>query len=143
LLITLDYQQWIICSGSETATDGSFKPLHMTFSVVVFKKKIKDTIFCNFIFEMSWALLSMSNLWEVTIALPSVFVGFLWDLWYGGFLNVVPSLYPLITCNTINTHSMFWQLNNTWTYEHFMSSLIIYGAHRSIVIHLVIYLAFG
>jgi hypothetical protein len=35
LLIILDYQQQLICSGLETATDGSFEPLQMTFSVVV------------------------------------------------------------------------------------------------------------
>jgi hypothetical protein len=35
MLITLDYQQWVICSSSETITRGSFKPLQMTFSVVV------------------------------------------------------------------------------------------------------------
>jgi hypothetical protein len=27
LLITLDYQQWVICSVLETTTDDSFKPL--------------------------------------------------------------------------------------------------------------------
>jgi hypothetical protein len=29
------YQQRHICSGSKTITDGSFKPLQMTFSVAV------------------------------------------------------------------------------------------------------------
>jgi hypothetical protein len=36
LLITLDYQQWVICSVLETTTDDSFKPLQMTFFVVVY-----------------------------------------------------------------------------------------------------------
>jgi hypothetical protein len=35
LLITLDYQQQLICSGSETVTDDSLKSLQMTFSVAV------------------------------------------------------------------------------------------------------------
>jgi hypothetical protein len=35
LLITLDYQQRVICSGSETTTNDSFELLQMTFSVVV------------------------------------------------------------------------------------------------------------
>jgi hypothetical protein len=34
-LITLDYQQRLICNGLETVTDGSYEPLQMTFSVVV------------------------------------------------------------------------------------------------------------
>jgi hypothetical protein len=35
LFITLYYQQWLVCSGSETATDNSFESLQMNFSVVV------------------------------------------------------------------------------------------------------------
>jgi hypothetical protein len=35
LLITLDYQQRVICSGSEIVADSSFKTLQMTFSVAV------------------------------------------------------------------------------------------------------------
>jgi hypothetical protein len=31
----MDYQQRLIYSGSETTTDGSYEPLQMTFSVVV------------------------------------------------------------------------------------------------------------
>jgi hypothetical protein len=34
-IISSGSQQWLICSGSETATDASFEPLQMTFSVVV------------------------------------------------------------------------------------------------------------
>jgi hypothetical protein len=30
-----DYQQRLICNSSEIITDGRFKPLQMTFSVVV------------------------------------------------------------------------------------------------------------
>jgi hypothetical protein len=35
LLITLNYQQRVIYSGSETASVGSLEPLQMTFSIVV------------------------------------------------------------------------------------------------------------
>jgi hypothetical protein len=35
MLLIIDYQQWYIYSGSETVTDNSYKPLQMTFSVVV------------------------------------------------------------------------------------------------------------
>jgi hypothetical protein len=31
----MDYQQWLICSGSKITTDGSYEPLQMTFSIVV------------------------------------------------------------------------------------------------------------
>jgi hypothetical protein len=36
LPIIQDYHQWYTTSGSETASDGSYEPLPMTFSVVVF-----------------------------------------------------------------------------------------------------------
>jgi hypothetical protein len=35
LLIILDYQQRVICSGSETTSDDSLESLQMTFFVVV------------------------------------------------------------------------------------------------------------
>jgi hypothetical protein len=35
-LITLDYRQRVICSGSKIVTDDSFEPLQITFPVVVF-----------------------------------------------------------------------------------------------------------
>jgi hypothetical protein len=35
LLVILDYHQWVICSGSKIASDGSLKPLQITFCVVV------------------------------------------------------------------------------------------------------------
>jgi hypothetical protein len=47
LLITLDYQQRHICSGSEITIDGCYKPLQVNFSVVVFLHTTKRTwIFC-------------------------------------------------------------------------------------------------
>jgi hypothetical protein len=46
LLITLDYQHPVICSGSETTTDVNLEPLQMTFSVEVGR--------CNQSYRFSW-----------------------------------------------------------------------------------------
>jgi hypothetical protein len=35
LNLFLDYQQWVICSGSEITSDGSIEWLQMTFCAVV------------------------------------------------------------------------------------------------------------
>jgi hypothetical protein len=35
VVITIDYQQRVICSGSEIISDGSLEPLRMIFSIIV------------------------------------------------------------------------------------------------------------
>jgi hypothetical protein len=63
LLITLDYQQWHTCNGSETITDDSYEPLQMTFSVVVSSNhsRIETHMFFFYLFDFVLRYLSLSN----------------------------------------------------------------------------------